>query len=405
MKMKSKRRIVGLFLILNTISIQWSAINLSSGFNDDLLLKIMGDGDNGIDEDLIEWLRIPEIKNNSELEAALTSSAASCCLAILDSGLDQVTWSHLQQTFQINFRLFKHVQSTYAEIYSGDDLDLGRHHGSMMCSLIASLLEGYITQILVFQILDEDHKPNNDHIYDALEYIEYLWSQGLKVKVVNMSLKTEDRDTSVESKLLELSSTPYRITFFAGSGNADYDSSEYSCIVPADYHPVLGVGGIIFKDETYEGFRMRIGLGAEYASQFFTRSTARASTPVVVAPGESVEVACNKDGEGGIDAYLVSGTSASTIILSAIAYMIFKIQNYKYPESYVSSSRIYEIICFNSEGDNVDSTRKPAAGNSIIYEPSIGWGGVDFYDYCLYAYEMFTPPTGGGGGGGGPLLE
>ena len=93
--------------------------------------------------------------------------------------------------------------------------------------------------------------------------------------------------------------------------------------------------------------------------------------------------------------------------MSAAAYMIFKIQKYRYPGSYVSSSRIYEIICFNSEGDNVDSTRKPAVGNSIIYEPTIGWGGVDFYDYLLYAYEMFTPPPppppgGGGGGGGGP---
>ena len=54
-----------------------------------------------------------------------------------------------------------------------------------------------------------------------------------------------------------------------------------------------------------------------------------------------------------------------------------------------------------------DITRQPADGNIFRHEGKIGWGGVDFYDYILWAYDWFTPPEPppSGGGGGGHLFE
>ena len=222
-----------------------------------------------------------------------------------------------------------------------------------------------------------------------------------------MSFKLDEVTNDLKLKFQKLSYLPYRITFFASSGNALHDYSAEQDISQANYYYVFGVGGIIFKDQDHIGARITIAKGAGYASCYYTRSTARNSTPLVVAPGESIEVMSDTDNDGDIDDSdysIVSGTSLSSAILSAIGYMIFKIQNYRYPTSYTSLNEIYLAIEYNSEGLNEDITRQPAAGSTFQFEDAIGWGGVDFYDYCLWVYTYFTPPApppGGGGGGGG----
>jgi len=95
------------FLCFTLLFIQTLSSNASISLTsqDNLYLQIMSSEGNGKDNDLINWLRIPEIKNNVNIETALISSAPGYCLAILDTGLDQATWDELETEYGINFRL------------------------------------------------------------------------------------------------------------------------------------------------------------------------------------------------------------------------------------------------------------------------------------------------------------
>ena len=317
-------------------------------------------------------------------------------------------WSYLENTYSVIFHLFLYQDGDHVEVTESSARDYGDlNHGTCLCSMLAYLLDGIETEIYVFEITEEyegDAIPQPYRVLSALNKIDSFNMAGsIEFKVVSMSFEIP-YNTNIHDKITYLTET-YDTLFFASSGNANYDSSARNKVYPSWYSEVFGVGGIIFKDETTFGPRMTIARGATYASMYYEHTYLKKSTPVVVAPGEKIE-AINDATEGGIiEAVIVSGTSLSSPILAAVTLIMCILQDELDSGARFDRNDLYACIALNSECDNRiftnDITLKPGDDNYMHHEYRIGWGGVDFYDYVLWAYNYFKPSSGGGGGGGG----
>ncbi|MHA1345822.1 MAG: S8/S53 family peptidase [Candidatus Heimdallarchaeaceae archaeon] len=401
---------IAIFMILMIQSLCYLGSSIETNSQQDFLyFSVNGLSDTGEDASLFDWLRIPEVWDNPDFETALVDDTSDYCIAILDTGLDSTTWTHLEDVYDVNFRLFLPDGNTFEEVTKSNGVDIGDHHGTCLCSMLGYLLDGTSTDVLVFRVIGDDFVPNAQWVCNALDYIKNLYTGSTKVKAVSMSFRFLEESPSVKLKILPLTIAPYRITFFASSGNALAGETQNEEIFPAAYRTVFGVGGIIFKDTAHIGERMTTARGATYNSMYRYSSSLRGSTPIVVAPGESIKVSCDSNDDGVLDHFEVSGTSLSSPILSAVTLMMCKIQYNLDPYSYISFNEIYTTISFNSESDGSpsteDTTIAPSDGNFLDHDIMIGWGGIDFYDYCVWVYEYYEPLPGGGGGGSGPFLE
>ena len=220
-----------------------------------------------------------------------------------------------------------------------------------------------------------------------------------------MSMSIAD-DTEIEQSINTLSADPYHITILASSGNeADDDVNADVAYYPSVYANVLGVGGITFKGD-YIGNRMmlrdRTGhLFCAYASCYYGNPSPRLSNPIIMAPGASVEVMFDIGDDGIFDYYEATGTSLSSPIAAVLVLFIYRIHFYHNSALPISVDEVYNILSTHSEGWYLDITKQPEPGNLMIHFEHVGWGGIDFYDVCYFAWNYFKPVGGGGGGGGG----
>jgi hypothetical protein len=384
----------------------------------DSLFDITSIGGSGSNEEIMNWVRLDDLRNNPQLFSAISDDSSGYRIAVFDTGLDHKTWSEIEDRYPgVNVRFFKHetnqnTEWTFFESFHGHDytqFSLSGHyikHGSAICSLIGSLLEGTNSELLVFQVASAGGVIDSNKVYDALLELDWLWGQGIKVKVVSMSIGGNIFNSNINQKINELSLAPYYMTFISASGNEYQDdiNSEQQ-IYPAAYYNSYSVGGIIAQGD-WSSYRMTLARGSTCASCFWrsddSNPSPRESSPTVVAPGDSIEVFFDLDDDNDLDYFVGTGTSLATPIVAVVVFFIYKIQYYRYSSNTVLPSEIYYLFSQYSEGYYLmgDQTKEPGIGNDKYWYHQVGWGCVDFFDYCNWAYDYYAPPSGGGGGGG-----
>ncbi|MHA1801885.1 MAG: hypothetical protein ACTSWJ_09130, partial [Candidatus Heimdallarchaeaceae archaeon] len=166
---------IAIFMILMIQSLCYLGSSIETNSQQDFLyFSVNGLSDTGEDASLFDWLRIPEVWDNPDFETALVDDTSDYCIAILDTGLDSTTWTHLEDVYDVNFRLFLPDGNTFEEVTKSNGVDIGDHHGTCLCSMLGYLLDGTSTDVLVFRVIGDDFVPNAQWVCNALDYIKNL---------------------------------------------------------------------------------------------------------------------------------------------------------------------------------------------------------------------------------------
>lgn len=416
-----KYKIITLLLFLSIIfcvdcslAFQYNAFpNLSPT----LFSPAMEPGGNGYPNEVIDWININHAY--SIYNSCLRYNWVADRIAVLDSGLDETTWTYFRDIYDIDLVLIQLVDRSgnYLSRQNAYD-DHPYNHGSAVVSLIINLLEtqSYNVEmsLTMFMVTEPDTiYIDTDLVKQQLQRI-INWNNAHSVgkyKVVSMSFGAENL---FSAELYTLYQQGCIIVAASGNVESPYDESQYENVklFPATNRYVIGSGGIYGYPvpSTSECYRMstkysRTTGGIRVGSCYWQNEGLRKATVNVVAPAFKVEVLHDYVDNPSIpgpelEYTLATGTSLSAPQVAVAAYLAARAKHYKTPQNPLNLDDFLSCLIESCENDPdgfgdfyYEEVAEPSdnlGAKPSYYSYRVGYGALDIYDLIKYVVTMLS---------------
>ena len=391
-----------------------------------LPILISDNPDYGYPDETIQWDRVNAVFQN---HANLRYNYGSSKLAILDTGLDEPTWTHLASKYPYYILEIKLIDSNgnYVSRYNAYDI-CDYKHGSVLTSLIVELLERNADQlneyvygsVYMFICAKDDFQGHQGKIDESLVEEQLQWIINFNnlypsapFRVISLSFGSsysgtpdyyDEMQTLINQGCLIVAASGNYITGMLGEDHR---------ISPATYSNIIGAGGIygypaqgdydIYRMSTYRDPEPDNPLGHKDGSLYYSLGGLTQKTVDITAPSFYVKGVCDIDGDGDADAIKATGTSLSAPQVAVGAYLAqrasfydrglpISLTDFKHCLRMSAENDPYGRYLSPSDRLQYDRVKIPISNYGAprfrFYSYRVGDGSLDIGDLIEYVIEL-----------------
>ena len=351
-------------------------------------------------------------------------------LAILDTGLEEPTWSYLASKYLYYVLEIKLIDADGNYVSRSNVYDICDYkHGSILTSLSVELLERNADQFEEYvygSIYMFICAPNNEigasgGLDETIIEPQLQWIINFNnlyptapFKVLSLSFgKDYDGYPIYYDELHTLINQGCIIVAASRNYRSDY-IAENKRISPATFSNIIGVGGIYGFPATGDLDNSRMSFFEwnpdpddpnvhKDGSLFYSSGGMSQSTVFVTAPGYYVKGICDIDDDGYVEAIKATGTSLSTPQVAIAAYLSFRI-SYLTRGIPISLAEFKECLKLSAENydlainlpqeirEKLERVGIPESNaheyNVIIYSYRVGYGSLDIGDLFEFVLNL-----------------
>ncbi len=381
----------------------------------------------GYPDETISWDRVDAaFQNHPELRF----NYGNYKLAILDTGLDDLTWTHLAEKYPSYVLEIKLIDGNGNYVSRMNAYDICDYkHGSVITSLVVELLERNADQfseyvygsVNMFICSQDDEWGHQGRIDDELVEQQLQWIINFNnlypvapFKVISLSFGMTYQGTPIYYNELQTLINQGCIVVSASGNFITGMISENQRISPATYSNIIGVGGIYGTPATGDMDVYRMSHlerdpdpgdpgGHKDGSLYYSLGGTYQRTVEITAPAYYVKGVCDQDGDGDADAIKATGTSLAAPQVAVAAYLAERASKIdrNIPISLIDFKRSLKLCAEDdpfgrylslAERLTYDRVIIPTSNYGVpryrFYSYKVGDGCLDIGDLIEYVFEL-----------------